>query len=152
MFNNVLNKALIIMAAFTLLGCGQEEEKYYRADCIVRINIDWSGYDVERRIRVQNDVFMEAAYAYHKTLGFSSPIPGPSSSFKGKGRKFYYLQFAGMCDQRYEFAENIITYFEEHFNDVPPMEVDPERFEPGRNTITVHGDSWIDGKPGYQPE
>lgn len=152
MFNNVLNKAAIILLAFTLLGCGQEEEKYYRADCIVRINIDWSGYDIERRIRVQNDVFMEAAFAYHQTLGFDSPVSGPNASFKGEQREYYYLQFKGMCDRRYEFGENIITYFEDNFDDVPPMEVDTGRFEPGRDTIESWGPSWIDGEPGYQPQ
>lgn len=152
MFSNVLSKAPLILFIIALFGCSQEEERYYRADCIVRINIDWSGYDADRRLKIQNRVLPEAAFAYHKTLGFNSPVSGPSASIKGEGSEYYYLQFAGMCDQRYEFAKNIITYFEDNFDDVPPMEVDPGRFEPGRNTITVHGDSWIDGKPGYQPE
>ncbi|MDQ7727219.1 hypothetical protein [Halomonas sp. SpR8] len=152
MFNNVLNKAPLLLAALVLLGCSQEEDKYYRADCIVRINIDWSGYYMERRLAVQNRVLPEAARAYHETLGFDSPVAGPSGSVKGEGREYYYLQFSGMCDRRYEFAENIITYFEDNFDDVPPMEVDPGRFEPGRDTIEVYGDSWIDGERVYQPQ
>lgn len=152
MFTNVLNKVSLILAALALFGCSQEENAYYRADCIARINIDWSGYDTDRRLTVQNRVLPEAARAYHETLGFESPVSGPSGSVKGEGREYYYLQFAGMCDRRYEFAENITAYFANNFNDVPPMEVDPGTFEPGRDTIEVYGDSWIDGERIYQPQ
>ncbi|GGW47561.1 MULTISPECIES: hypothetical protein [Vreelandella] len=152
MSNNVFNKALLFLSALALLGCNQEEDKYYRADCIVRINIDWSGYDTERRLAIQNRVLPEAALAYHETLGFDSPVSGPSSSIKGEEREYYYLQFSGLCDRRYEFSENIIAYFAENFDDVPPLEVDPGTFKPGRDTIEVYGDSWIDGERVYQPQ
>lgn len=152
MFINVLNKAPLILTAIALLGCGQEEDKYYRADCIVRINIDWSGYSSERRRQVHEEVLFETANVYHKILGFDSPVPGPGGSLRGEDNEFAYLQFAGMCDKRYEFAERIITYFEDNFDDVPPMEVDPGTFEPGRDTIESYGPWWIDGERVYQPQ
>lgn len=148
---NVLNKTSLILLALTLLGCSQEEERYYRADCITRINIDWSGYDTDRRLKVQNRVLPEAARAYHETLGFNSPVAGPGSVVKGEMREFFYLQFKGMCDRRYEFTENIIAYFEENFDDIPPMEVDPRTFESGRDTIESYGPWWIDGERAYKP-
>ncbi|WP_445009866.1 hypothetical protein [Vreelandella stevensii] len=152
MFNNVLTKALLLIVASTLLGCSKKEDKYYRVDCIVRINIDWSGYSTERRLAVQNHVFPETAHAYHETLGFESPVPSPGGGIRGEQREFYYLQFKGLCDRRYEFAENIIDYFKVNFDDVPPMAVDPGTFEPSRDTIESYGPWWVDGERVYQPQ
>ncbi len=130
---------IISLWLFSLIACA-EDVKYTREECIVRINIDWSGMvsdDKESSIRRVTDAIRKAP-----DMGFNK-IPA-SSAIQGSDRQFIYYQYKNGCDRRIENTEKLLDYVRKNIADLPSMKVDLGHFKPGVHTIRSSGPWWKD--------
>lgn len=131
-----------LVAFFLLFGsiACTDEGQYARAECIVRINIDWSDTPLnirEAKIRVITNTIRTAP-----DMGFNK-IPA-SSAIQGDAREFIYYQYKDDCENRIENSEKLLSYVRANITDLPSLEVDSGSFEPGVDTIRSSGPWWKD--------
>ena len=125
----------------TLAACANEPQ-YYRTECIVRVNIDWSTTNGDKRQLINQ---ISDAFAKAPKMGFNE-IP-PSSAVQGDMHQFLFFQHKRDCENRVSNTEELLKYVHRTVQGSPHMEVDKGMFQPGVNTIRVSGKWWIDSDP-----
>lgn len=132
--------SLILLFIWSLSACA-ESSKYSRAQCIVRMNIEWgdiSPNDKEEMIRLIADSIRKAS-----DMGFGSDPGG--STIQGESREFIYYQYRDDCENRISNMEQLLSHVREAASEsLPTMSVDPRSFEPGVDTIRSSGSWWKD--------
>ena len=127
---------------FLLYGCSQGP-KYYREDCIVRINFDWTGMTPGEKYAALNSF----AKIYPKAPKKSYNEIPPSSAVQGENDEYLYLQYKFDCENRIPNTEDLVAYVKTQIASSPNIEVDTGRFKPSIDTILSSGSNWIDSDP-----
>jgi hypothetical protein len=142
------NRWLVIFSfLFVLSTCADDAPKYTRAECIVRVNIDWSGTPANGKETLINWITDQIGYV--PDMGFNRIQPG--FSIKGKNRQFIYYQHKYDCENRHQNMTKLLDYVRGRRTELslPQMEVDSGSFQPGPETMRSSGPWWVDHeKPG----
>lgn len=143
---NAANLVKSIFYPFLLLvslaACSQEP-KYYREQCIVRINFDWGTMPVNTRYDVMNQFAKVFPIAPKKSYNQLAP----SSAWQGDNDEYLYIQHTAECENRLANTEDLLVHVRNNLDLVPKMEVDSGTFKPSISTIKVSGSEWIDSDP-----
>lgn len=137
-----VNRSLAFIFLGLMLAACADEPQYHRADWIVRVNIDWSTTNGDKRQLINH---IADAFAKAPKMGFNE-IP-PSSAVQGDKDQFLFFQYNRDCENRVSNTEKLLEYVHRTVQGSPDMEVDKGTFQPGVDTIRVSGKSWIDSDP-----
>jgi hypothetical protein len=135
-----------------LLGCSDIElqnesfgskPKYYRTDCIVKVELEWDKLD-SFDIHSFNSNVADILHEYRLNKEISSVtfayVIGQTVDEMGE----YYLQFTGNCEDRVNLAQNVMSNVWMRFTKAPIYRVLSDKVTPSPQTIDVDGPVWID--------
>ncbi|EKE81447.1 hypothetical protein [Idiomarina xiamenensis] len=127
---------------FFLIGlnsCGTDA-RYTRSECIVRVNIDWTGTPLGKKEELIESITKAIRNA--PNMG-SNKVP-MDFTIQGQSREYIYYQYSTDCENRFENTEALLEFARERVKSPPYLSVDKNNYEPGSDTIRVSGPSWID--------
>lgn len=135
-----VNKLMKLFFFGVALTACAEKSQYYRSECIVRVNVDWTTSNGDKNQLLQQifDVYPNAP-----ELRFNRAPP--SSAVQGDMDQFLYFQYKYDCEKRISNTKSLLEYVRENVKGLPEMEVDTGDFHPGSDTIRASGKWWIDG-------
>ena len=117
----------------------QDKEKYTRQECIVKIDLDWSGYELEQI----EEVIRNIGDALRRTVDQGKAGNIPSYTFPWRKIGEWYMQFHEDCENKYELASELIKIeVVPYVENVPPYIISREVVVPSPGTIYVKGEPW----------
>lgn len=137
-----VNKLIAFIFLGLALAACADEPQYQRAECIVRVNIDWSTTYGDKQPLIQQIL---DAYPKAPKMGFNETPP--SSTVQGDMEQFLFFQHHRDCENRVSNTEDLLAYVQRTVPGSPDMDVDKGTFQPGVNTIRISGKWWIDSDP-----
>ncbi len=138
--------ALFVVLAITATAyfSGESAPKFYRKECILRVDYTFTGADSEDARGILIDLFSRYLRAQEPRIagiGYQSP-PG------SKWENSFFVQFADQCDRRYEIGHAVANHINNERPDLFRITASDDLILPGPDTIEMHGEEiWIDGRP-----
>jgi hypothetical protein len=139
----LIGLTLILVAHFIQ---SNSKSQYTRSQCMVKIDLIYAGLSQKVSRQAFFKKFPEFILKWNKA---NNPTPHgygfPIVSKIKLGTPVIYFAFGKKCDQKYDFAENIMSDFLTTHPATISYSIYRYEVHPGQNTLNFVGQSWKDG-------
>lgn len=139
-------RILVVTVALILLAFpnnGRSEAKFTRSQCLVRVDFSW---DTEIREEARGEILRQIAHNLAGSFRETYSTAGPSAASKPGPRRHLYLQYGSHCDDKHRITRELMARMMPELSTLLTYQVSDEIIQPGRDTMQLYGDQWIDGK------
>lgn len=115
--------------------------RYSRADCLVKVKIEWTVPDNER-FKIFKTIGRSLAELHEKAGTKPGIDRGPLYHLSEAA---LYLQYRKQCEDRFEITDDLLERLKMVVDDKVVFHLLRERIEPGPDSVDLKGPFWTDG-------